>query len=105
MAKQGQADYNGMRGRCFSEGIRKTEDNMLPAQIEFFAREHQATLLEEAEQQRLLKIITTQPASGDTTTWPIRCWLGAQLVEWGFKLQGYRAAPLPQLLECEPCNC
>ncbi len=78
---------------------------MLPAQMEFFAREHQAMLLEEAKERHLLKAIAAQPASGETALWHVRCWLGAQLVEWGFKLQGTPMASLSQLSEREPCNC
>ena len=78
---------------------------MLPAQMEFFARDHQARLLEEAEQRHLLKAITAQPASGDTTARRARYWLGTHLVAWGFQLQGYHVATLAQLPERESYNC
>jgi hypothetical protein len=84
--------------------IQDTEESMFPDQMEFVARERRQAFLEAAEQYRLRKIVAAQQTTGDTTTWHLRCWLGAQLVEWGFKLQGYRVASLPQLPEREPCN-
>lgn len=82
----------------------RTGDTMLPAQMEFFAREHQARLLEEAQQRHLLKAITAQPARGDTTARRVRYWLGTHLVAWGFQLQGYHTAALAQLPERKSYN-
>jgi hypothetical protein len=74
---------------------------MFPAQMEAVACERQQTFLDAAEQYRLRKIVAAQQTTNDTITQHLRCWLGAQLVAWGFQLQGYRVAALPQLPEHE----
>jgi hypothetical protein len=79
--------------------IQNTEEIMFPNQMEAVAREQRQTFLEAAEQYRLRKIVAAQQTTNDTITQQIRCWLGAQLVAWGFQLQGYRVAVLPQLPE------
>lgn len=45
-----------------------------------------------------------QDTEGSMLQERIRCWLGAQLVKWGFRLQGYRGTMLPPVPECEPYN-
>ena len=77
---------------------------MIPDKMEFLGRERWKTLLQEAEHYRLLKRAAAQPADQAMSTWRIRCWLGTELVAWGFQLQGYHLATLPQLPGCEPCN-
>jgi hypothetical protein len=84
--------------------IQETEGTMIPDHREFLGRERWQELLQAAEQHCLLKRMATRQAEQVTTTWQLRCWLGTQLVEWGCKLQGYRATGLPQVPECEPCN-
>jgi hypothetical protein len=84
--------------------IQKIEESMIPNQMEFLGRDRWQTLLEAAEQHRLLKRVAAQQAHQAITIGQMRCWLGTQLVKWGFKLQGYRGTALPQLPACEPCN-
>ena len=77
---------------------------MLPDGMELSGRLRYQALLEKAEEHRLRKRSADQPASQATTTWQVRDWLGKQLVEWGYKLQGHPIASLPQLSEREPRN-
>ena len=84
--------------------IQEIEESMVVFDMEFWARERQQTLLEVAEQHRLLKRVAAQQANQTTTTRQLRCWLGIRLVKLGFQLQGYRGPLLPQLPECEPSN-
>lgn len=76
---------------------------MLPDGMELSGRLRYQALLEEAEEHSLRKRAAAQPAS-QATTWQVRDWLGKQLVEWGYKLQGHHIASLPQLSEREPRN-
>jgi hypothetical protein len=84
--------------------IQETEESMIPFEMEFLGRERQQTFLQAAEQHRLLKRVTAQPANQATTIGQLRCWLGTQLVKWGFKLQGYRGTALPLPPQYEPLH-
>jgi hypothetical protein len=84
--------------------MQETEETVFPDQMEFVARERRQAFLEAAEQYRLRKRVAAQQANQATMTGQMRCWLGTQLVKWGFQLQGYRGTALPQPPKYEPCN-
>jgi hypothetical protein len=74
---------------------------MIPEPMEFLGRARLQILLEAADYHRLLKSVAAQQANGSriqepaTTIGQIRCWLGTQLVKWGFscKVTARRRCP------------
>lgn len=77
---------------------------MIPHWQEILAPMQRQALLAAVEQHRLRKIAAGQRQDQPTMIGRMRCWLGMQLVKWGFQLQGCHLALRPRLPEYKPCN-
>ena len=74
---------------------------MFPNNVPFIARERDKERYQEADQIRLIKIAKLHPDYKEGTLRKVANWLGSQMVKWGTKLQGYEAAPLPEVSSLE----
>ncbi|CAN5507009.1 hypothetical protein BH10CHL1_BH10CHL1_11210 [soil metagenome] len=77
---------------------------MMPQLIELVAQERYQALLQEAEQRRLVKLLSPQASMSIPGLQWLRYWLGVHMVVWGLKLQGISLGAAPQLPEHKPYN-
>jgi hypothetical protein len=59
-----------------------------PNEIETAARQRQEDLLHEAEQLRLIELLSPQPSGCSQIPRKAKYWVGGQMIKWGLKLKG-----------------
>jgi hypothetical protein len=71
---------------------------MFPGNVEFIAYERHKDLLQEAERMRLINAVQRQQANDRAASRKLTNWIGAQMVQWGLRLQGCSIVPPPQVM-------
>ena len=67
-------------------------------------QEHHKDLLQEAERERLIRAAGLRQSGNRRLHWKVANWIGAQLVEWGWKLQRYGTASSPCYSQVTGCQ-
>ena len=68
---------------------------MFPGNIEVIIAERRKDLLRQTERMRLVKILRHEQSHSQTARRTVTHWMGAQMVRWGLKLQGYNLTSAP----------